>query len=409
MRNKPSVFAVVGTLAALFILMQASRAYAQDTYKILHPFTFGALPSGALTLDPKGDLYGTTQQGGQVNRTDCDRGCGTVYELIPGAGGVWTVSLLHIFSGGGGGYNPNGGMIFDKAGNLYGTTAAGDLFKLAPNANGSRTYSVIYRPCATPGLALDSSGNLYGSGCDFVFRLSPHTDGSWTETTLYSFYPGDPANGTNPNGGVILDKAGNLYGTTAIGGDLSGGTEGCGVVFELSPGPGDSWTETVLYRFVCSTAGGETDGANPGDGLTIDSAGNLYGITGLGGDRDCFANYGCGIAFKLAPNPGGAWTETVLHRFTGGWDGAMPEGPLVLDKVGNLYGTTQNGGATGFGAVYELSMSSGGNWTENVLHSFLGYAKGTLAPVIFDPSGNLYGTGFEGGIDNHGLVFEITP
>lgn len=407
MRNKPSVFAVVGTLAALFILMQASRAYAQDTYKILHPFDWAALPSGALTLDAKGDLYGTTEQGGQDNKANCSRGCGTVYELVPGTDGVWTTKFLYIFPGGRDGYDPNGGMIFDKAGNLYGTTASWALFELAANTNGSWTYSVI-PGCAARGLTLDSPGNLYGSGCNSVFRLAPHADGSWTETTLHSF--SDAAKGKTPNGELIFDQAGNLYGTTAIGGDLSGGTLGCGVVFELSPGSGDSWTETVLYTFVCSTDGGETDGAYPNAGLAIDSVGNLYGTTAQGGDRHCgYANAGCGIAFKLAPNPGGAWKETVLHRFTGGWDGAGPQGPLVLDKVGNLYGTSEIGGATGFGAVYELSMSSGGNWTENVLHSFLGYAIGTLAPVIFDPSGNLYGTAYEGGIDNHGLVFEITP
>jgi uncharacterized repeat protein (TIGR03803 family) len=398
---------LLGAILAALVIAQTPNIHAQDTFKVLHPFTWAGLPSGSLTLDSKGDLYGTTEHGGLKDERNCLSGCGIVYELVPGIDGAWSVDVLHIFTDGDG-YDPRGGMIFDKAGNLYGTASA-IVFKLAPNAGGEWTYSVLYNGGCRSGLAFDSAGNLYGSGCENIFKLTPSTDGSWTETTLYTFSL-DSVNGSAPNGGLIFDKAGNLYGMTASGGDLSAGNEGCGVVFRLSPGPGESWTETVLYTFVCGADGGGAGGAYPGAGVVMDIAGNLYGTTTSGGDPHCgYAGAGCGVAFELSPGSGTTWTETVLHTFTGLGDGGQPEVGLILDASGNLYGTTEAGGDTNFGVVYELSKSSSGSWTESVLHAFLGYGKGTFAPVIFDSSGNLYGTAYEGGPDNGGLVFEITP
>ena len=254
------------------------------------------------------------------------------------------------------------------------------------------------------GLILDAAGNLYGttqwggtSTVGAVFELTPAAGGTWTEKVLHSFL-NDGTDGVNPVAGLIFDGAGNLYGTT-----YQGGTYGDGTVFELTPAAGGTWTEQVLHNFNYDS----TDGAGPHAGLIFDAAGNLYGTAASGG------TYSYGTAFELTPAAGGTWTEKVLWNFGSGADGSYPQGGLIFDAAGNLYGTTTSGGAHGPGTVFELMPAGGGTWSERVVHSFGNGADGSgpYAGLIFDAAGNLYGTTHQGGTYGYpgGTVFELTP
>lgn len=264
-------------------------------------------------------------------------------------------------------------------------------------------------------LILDAAGNLYGTthsggnyGNGTVFEVKKNQDGSWTEKVLHHFTGGN--DGSQPVGGLISDQAGNLYGTTTYG-----GTYGNGVVFKLTPNSDGSWAERVLHSFT-----GGADGGYPNHpDLVFDAAGNLYGATASGGEGNCsFPTTGCGVIFELTANSKGNWTEQVLHRFSGGNDGAEPEATLIFDKSGNLYGTTVNGGVYGYGVVFELTPNSDATWTEKVLHPFTGGTEGAASygGVISDAAGNLYGTTFHGGTysqqcessgESCGTVFEL--
>jgi uncharacterized repeat protein (TIGR03803 family) len=341
---------------------------------VLHSFKpdgqDGLIPNGGLILDASGNLYGTTYSGGSRL---CPyylgtQGCGTVYELILQPDGAWTEQILHEFTGGGrDGANPEAGLVFDAAGNLYGTTYYG----------GSSTR------CSTQ----------YGkTGCGTAFELMPGGDGAWQEKLLFNFYPNA---GTNPIAGLTLDASGNLYGTTPYAGTGSNGT-----VFELTASASGVWNEAVLHNF----AFGTKDGADPESGVSFDSSGNLYGTTFLGGDE------GYGTLYKLMPSGAGTWIETILHSFQGNHSDAAQPGPgaLVLDSAGNLYGATGTGG-TGFeGTVFQFSPSAGGDWTENILYSFSPGYSGyyPFSGVILDSAGDIYGTtGDYGG--NNKSVYEI--
>jgi uncharacterized repeat protein (TIGR03803 family) len=216
---------------------------------------------------------------------------------------------------------------------------------------------------------------------------------------------GNGSDGTDPNGGLVIDAVGNVYGTTEGGGiyTCNGFVNSCGAVFELSPS-GSGWTETVLYSF------NGTDGYQPRAGLVMDAAGNLYGIAFQGGNvtgQNC-APFGCGSMFEMSPNAGGGWTESALYNFNNQPDGALPAATLILDPVGNLYGTTSLGGSGGEGTVFEVSPR-GGEWNETVLLSFDGVNGGLPATgVIRDRLGNLYGTTGLGGLYYAGQVFELT-
>jgi uncharacterized repeat protein (TIGR03803 family) len=226
---------------------------------------------------------------------------------------------------------------------------------------------------------------------------------------------GYPNDGAFPAAALVVDEAGNLYGTTTIGGNNGScsdrsGNEGCGTIFEFSPGTGGVWTETILFNFSLSP-------------LTIDSKGNLYAPDAAGGNTT-YCTYGCGSVYELSPSSGGNWTATVLYNF-GAFkgDGQTPLGTLTFDATGNLYGTTAEGGApgcsiasSGCGTVFRLSPSGGG-WTESALYSFTGPYKDGAFPttgVILDAAGNVYGTTNEGGVDqgyytSGGTVFEVSP
>ncbi len=293
------------------------------------------------------------------------------------------MQVLHSFTGGTDGSTPRANLIADSAGNLYGTT----------NAGGSKTSC------------------FGGIGCGVVFELSPPktVGGAWKEAILYSF--GGGADGSNPVSGLVMDKAGNLYGTTPLGGDLTNQlclinvNNGCGVVFELSPQQGGGWVETVLYTFE-----GVTDGAYPWGNLVLDASGNLYGTTSAGGggpECNTGALLGCGTIFELSANGSGGWTEATIYQFEGLQDGGIPFAGMTLDQAGDLYGTTaEGGGTTSNGTVFELSppAQQGGAWTESVLYNFSASAGQPNTSVIFDPEGNLYGTT----ATKNGTVFELS-
>lgn len=412
-----------------FAVVIPSRSLAQANGRVLYTFTGGSNGSFpySLTSDAAGNFYGMTNGGGDLS--SCSGfGCGVVFKISPGSNG-WTETILYTFTGGADGAFPLAGLIFDGAGNLYGMTNGGGylgngvLFELSPSSSGPWNETVLHtfsggsdggRPYGS--LIFDSAGNLYGSagiggnsshcqrglGCGVIFELSPSSEGAWQETVLYAFNGG--AEGVTPAGTLIFDPAGNLYGTTIEGGDLVHCQRGCGVVFELSSSSG-SWKETVLHAF----AGGN-DGGVPVGSLAFDPIGNLYGTTQQGG------KYGWGVVFELSPSSSGAWKGTAVHAFTGGADGASPEAGVILDAAGNLYGTTFEGGGSfdlcsaGCGVVFKLSRTSQGIWKELVLHTFSEGKDGAepFAGLIFDAAGNLYGTS-EYGPYQAGVVFSITP
>lgn len=364
-----NVSLLLAVMALTFILVLTAPA---QTLAPLYEFQGGSTgdyPYAGVVIDQAGNLYGTTLYGG-VNNCRAGLGCGVVYEISPpsSGSGPWTETILHTFTNGSDGATPYAGLVSDGAGNLYGTAYSGGNFK---------------------------SSNCTYQGCGVVFELSPAGNGTWTETVLYTFNGG--YDGSSPFGTLIRDAAGNLYGTTVGGGAVhaTNCTGGCGVVFELSPGT-SGWTETVLYRFA-----GEHDGAEPFSGVTFDSVGNLYGTTTQSGALDC----GCGTVFELSPVSGG-WKETTLHIFTQ-LNGNTPQGPVLFDAAGNLYGTTVDGGPpqgcdNGCGLVFELSQSN--SWAETKLHDFS--QNGPFWPsgsLVFDSAGNLYGTVQGGGPGGGGI------
>jgi hypothetical protein len=432
MSRKKCLTFLASALTIAATVLSLSGAARAITYKVIHQFQLPRAPEGNLTIDAARNLYGTSYDGGEDSAACVDLGCGTVWKLAPNANGTWgALTVLHKFTGADGG-NPAAGLVFDAVGNLYGTTyfggpnqcnaggpdTCGVVFKLAPNPDGNWTETVLHSftggadgALPSAGLIFDAAGNLYGTaqiggtpgcgglGCGVVFKLTPNPDGTWTESVLYSF-KGVP-DGSSPFGRLIFDSHGNLYGTTSVGGDAG---QDRGTAFKLVPNPDGTWTESVLHSFT-----GGADGGSPYAGVTLDADGNPYGTTYYGGDE---ATPGNGVVWKLAPNPDGTWTETVLHSFTGGPDGGYPRADLIFDAAGSLNGTTAAGGdlnacGGGCGVVFKLTPTNG-SWSEVVLHAFLGYGKLPESPVFLDPQGNLYGTTSEGS-NNFGLIFEITP
>jgi uncharacterized repeat protein (TIGR03803 family) len=414
------------------LLSLATPLHAASGESVLYNFcsqsecTDGAVPEAGLIFDSSGNLYGTTSGLGGDGLN-----FGNVFRLTL-SNGAWTESVLYNFcsaSNCADGEYPIAGLIFDAKGNLYGTTEEGGsqfggvVFELTPTPSGFWTETVLYNFNGTYGsgpagsVVFDKNGNLYGTsftggtfGVGMVFELTLKS-GVWTEKTLHSFDP-NGKDGTNPASGVIFDAAGNLYGITIYGGPTKGCLgEGCGVVWELSKGAGGVWTEKILHSF---TNNGK-DGFFPQSALILDASNNLYGTTYNGG------SFSYGMAFELAPTSKGTWAETILHSFcslAGCRDGANPDASLIFDSTGkNLYGTTEAGGTGSYGIAFELSPATNGKWTDTVLHNFnYGDGLNPLAPLIFDGSGNLYGTTYEGGTSGSGCfgfgcgtVFEITP
>lgn len=370
--------------------------------------------------DASGNLYGTTFSGGTYNNGSY--GSGIVFELSPRKDGTWSETVLHDFGSATDGSGPTAGLVFDAASNLYGTMqygggspfcqgGCGIVFQLRPPAvqGGAWTESIIYRfrevyrgdnPQA--GLVVDSAGNLYGTtflggaGGGTVFELSPKK-GLWTERVLNTFVA-NSSTGSFPKAALIFDASGNLFGTTS-----QGGTSNSGTVFELSPQKSGAWQFKVLHNFNFSTG----DGIDPIGSLIMDSGGNLYGATGEGGDHQL------GAVFELVPSAGGSWTERILYSFgADATDGTFPEGGLLLDPAGNVFGETEQGGSYGGGTLFELAPGNGG-WTEHLLHNFGNGTDGKFpwGGLLFSPAGNIYGVCAEGGTyysgsDKGGTVFE---
>ncbi len=353
--------------------------------KILYSFqngSDGAFPRASLIVDKAGNLYGTADNAGGAE--NCSVHCGTVFELSPPAtnGTRWQFTTLYAFTGGKDGGLPTGNVIFGPDGSLFGTTDVGGV-------------------------------DLKHNGKGVAFHLG-FSGGRWKETVLHRF--GQGTDSAYPHGGLVFDKRGNLYGTTALGGPGQC-LGGCGNVYELSPPArsGAPWTETILHTF----AGG-TDGEWPQAGLVIDRAGRLFGTTEFGGFYSEFCGSGCGTAFELTPSGSGTTAGyAVIHRFQPGnaGDGALPLDPLTLDAKGNLFGTALEGlpNNPGYaGMAFELERSTGtSTWTEHVLYNFPQYTNDAAyshAGLIFDGSGNLYGTSEVGGTSqNVGTAFKLIP
>jgi hypothetical protein len=385
-RQKLARMGIVAVLCFAFV----SPILATWKEKALYSFQGipdGSLPVGAVVFDKAGNLYGATTEGGSSSCISVAQ-CGTVYQLAPPAkpGDPWTETVLHIFKGNTGkdGASPAGGLVIDSVGNLYGTTAYG----------GTGNCVVL--------------GTLMG--CGTVYKMSPpqQKGGRWTETVLYSFPT--PKQGFLPNGDLVFDGVGNLYGGTEFGGDFGTTCDPfykyCGAVFELSPPKtnGGEWTEQVLHGFRSGT-----DGANPNGGLVLDSKGSVYGTTYGGGDEsgECGSG-GCGTAFELTPpaQKGGSWTETILHRFNRNTsDNGVPSAGFAIDAKGNLYGST-------VGTLFRLTASppKSGRWKETILYTFNQEAYGPKGTLIFDTSGNLYGAAEYGSNGSrYGSVFRLRP
>ena len=397
---------LAATVAFMLVLFAAQFGPAQ-TLNVLHSFSGldGQQPYAGVTLDRGGNLYGTTYDG--------DHGAGTVYKLTH-AGSGWILNVLSSFSGGGA--NPYAGVIFGPNGTLYGTSSKtsvdggnGTVFNLSPSPAVCKTSlcpwteDLLYAFAGPPhdgygpglgDVSFDQAGSIYGAtysgghGYGIVYELEPSSSG-WTESVLHFFGYGD---GAYPYSRVILDSAGNLYGTT-----WGGGAHDAGTVVELTPS-GSGWTNTVLYSFQIAS-----DGGNPYAGLLFDSSGNLYGATSSGGSG------GGGTVFKLTPSGNGIWTYSLIYSFSGTND-CGPQNSLVMDEAGNLYGTTYCDGANSLGSVFKLTPS-GDSWAYTSLHDFTGGSDGQIpfCSVAFDTSGNLYGTTVTGGSQGDGTIWEITP
>ncbi len=405
--KRTSITAMVLTVVCLagFVAMQSAHAQTFTRLAYIGSINPTALTLSGVVRDTAGNIYGTTLEGGNTGGACGQFGCGTVYKVDS----TGTLTVLYKFTGGSDGQSPLTGLVLDTLGNLYGSSSAG-TFKLDTSA----TLTLLHSGGPSSELVLDAAGNLYGvqsfggftgspcgnGGCGIVFKI----DTTNTYSVLYSF-SGQP-DGAYPGAGLVLDTAGNIYGTTKSGGATNHGT-----VFKLDT----SNKETVVYSFT-----GAPDGDTPEAALTLDAAGNLYGTTYSGGLLQCWEPaqtmppsnkpIDCGVVFKVDT----AGTETVLHSFTGIPDGALPQGGLVLDSAGNLYGTTSEGGSNGFfgceilkpalstgcGSVFKIDSTG----TLSVLYSFSGNVDGGYpgAGLALDGAVNLYGTSVN-------TVFKLTP
>jgi uncharacterized repeat protein (TIGR03803 family) len=311
----------------------------------------GAFPVAGLVFDTDGNLYGTTSAGGS---STCSGGCGTIFKLTPGKAGTWEETLIYSFDFTHGAY-PMADLTFDHAGKLYSTTML---------------------------------GGAHGRGA--VFELTPKSNGQGVEKVLYSFCPKFGCkDGAELHGSLIFDSKGKLYGTTAKGGGSSVCDGGCGTVFVLTPEAHGKWSHTVLKTFHGK------DGSLPYSGLVLNSAGELYGTTSAGGACDG----PCGTVFQLVRDKNGSWSYKMIHKFDDVHTGANPTGSLVFDGSGNLYGTTALGGG-----AFEMRAGKNRRWSYKILYA-VNYATASLN---FDANGNLYGTA-EDGTNNFGAVFEVSP
>lgn len=416
---------LLAVLLPTFSFLTTAPVFAASHEKVLHNFgkgNDGVWPYAGLIFDKAGKLYGTTTSGGVY-------GGGTVFQLTRNTHGEWGETILHSFQNDGkDGYWPFGGVILDLAGNLYGTTTrggasdCGTIFRLSPGAKSTWEETIMHSFTGQDGskpyssLTFGPDKRLYGTtfeggdsgcdgvGCGTIFLILPASS-RWMLKVLHRFQD-NGIDGHHPIAGVIFDAAGSLYGTTAYGPTSGYDNEGLGIVFQLVPDTNGTWGEKLLYSF--------NSGGNPYAGLILDAAGNLYGTTLYGGSGDSFL----GNVFQLTPDGKDGWSESALYNFCAARyncnDGTYPYAGVIFDASGNLYGTTYQGGASGSncdcGIVFQLVRGENGTWTENLLYSFNGQDGGLpLAGLVLDSAGNLYGTTNGGGAYGNGSVFEITP
>ena len=395
-------------LISLATMLLATAAWAADTPKLIYSFAGdddGEYTDTELVADSAGNLYGSSVQGGL-------HGSGTVFQVTPA--GVHTV--LYNFTGGADGGEPYKGVTLDAEGNLYGTAVTGGggtceggcgvVYKVT-NTGGTWTQSVIHtfqgpHDGSGPGapVSFDSHGRLYGTtptgggnGVGVVFQMTPTTSGGWSFRVIHTFTGGKDGSGGSA-GRLLVDKAGNIFGACTVG-----GAHGFGNVFRMSQNQGQ-WTFTPLYAFKDSP-----DAALPYGGLAQDKAGNLYGTTYYAGANDL------GSVYTLQ-RINGTWKEKVLYSFKGGTDGASPISTLVADDAGNFYGTTSEGGAASCGCGVIFKMTRGGTgWTESVVYSFPGTPDPGFAynGMVRGSDGNLYGATVHGGSNNDGAIYRLTP
>jgi len=339
--------------------------------------------------------------------------------LAMATGAASTEKVLYEFTGGTDGASPRHSLIFDASGALYGTTfyggvyGAGTVFTLTPNSDGSWTESVLYSFSGGAdggypdwgSLTFDGAGNLYGvtygggqHGVGTIFELTPNSDGSWTERALHEFTGGK--DGANPRTKPIFDAQGNFYAVASYG-----GAYGCGNVFKMTPGSNNTWTFSVIHQFMGNA------GCAPWVGLIADTSGNFYGTTRnqIGGCSNPPQN--CGIVFQLTPGSGEKWIYKIIHKFSGGKGGSEPVFALIFGEDGTLYGAARTEGAHSAGVFYKLTPSAGGKWSYHVLHQFKKNKDGDLSEGLLarDASGNLYGTAGYGGLYGNGTLYQMAP
>jgi uncharacterized repeat protein (TIGR03803 family) len=364
-----------GGIAGLGAVFKIDPSGKETSFNAFSGGPSGSTPQSSLVRDDQGNIYGATSSGGTYN-------CGTLYRIDKSS----QETVLYNFPGGNYGCNPSGNLARDAPGNIYGTTSSDDsecvVFKISPA--GQETMVIdLGVGAGLSGVAIDAAGNLYGTGLGIVYKVEP----AYGYRPFYTFTPGP--GGYVPNGNVVLDAAGNVYGTTA-----EGGIDNQGVIFKISP----SGAETVLYSFT-----GGADGFDPLAGVTLDSAGNIYGTTAGGGVA------GGGTVFALTA----AGVYTVLHSFPQNSILASPPfSSLAVDANGNIYGATlgvldgcQTNGTCG--TIYEIDAA--GNYT--LLHTFAGGRDGAMpaGPVLVDSYGTVFGTASAQGEYLGGVLFKLTP
>src|SRR5580765_3968137 len=397
-----------GAVAATAVFALSLATAAAETTNIIFSFGEGEgeYADTDLETDGAGNIYGTTVLGG-------DSGGGTVFQLRPTANG-WAHTVLYSFTGGADGGEPYKGVTLDRHGNLYGTAVTGGsggceggcgvVYKLT-NSGGTWRQRVIHAftggdDGSGPGarVTVDGNGDVYGMtptsgtyGLGTIYRLHPHA-GSWTFQVIHTFTGG--VDGSSGSAGRMLLRNGELYGAAT-----TGGTYGSGVVFQLTPTAVGEWDFRTLYSFH-----GQPDGSFPYGALLRGPSGKIYGTTYYGGEN------GIGAVYELSPRQVGEWDGRVIYSFQNGSDGNSPISNLVRDLHGNLYGTTSEGGL-GSGTIFKLKPIGGGQWTESVVHTFVGPADGGFSynGMVVDRFGNFYGATVHGGTDDDGCVYKFTP
>jgi len=402
----------------VFIILLTAVCATAQTVTTIHDFGSGSdgdNPQSGVIFDSNGNLFGTAALGGA-------KGNGAAYELMPPAGGQgqWTETILHQFAGQPDGDTPDSVLTMTANGRLFGTTQLGgsknlgSVFALVPPRVSGDPWRerVLYSFGSVPndgtgpnmgllatggallGVAVDGGANGRGT----VFQLTPSADpfAPWSETILYSFAASP--DGAFPSSDLVMDRSGNLYGVT-----LLGGANNLGAVYRLSPPTlqGGPWTETVLFSF------SGPDGSSPFGRLLLGKNGALFGTTSGGGALQA------GTVFLLTPQPGDLWTEQVLYSFSGGADGGSPEAGVIMNQNGRLLGTASTGGTGRLsgGVVFRLDppIVVGGAWTETVLHSFGGPDGFRPLSRLVSRNGALYGTTSAGGLNGTGTVFQLIP